>query len=196
MKNILILCLVLVGLQAMAQQEVHARLGEAKASYSAGEIEEARYALQQSIAELDVLICKEIIAILPTEISGLSYIAEDDYVAGNALGLVGSSVQRNYGGEEKSMNLNLMNNSPMMSMVTAFLTNPMFANAADGSQKQLKISGQKAVLQKNTEVEGDFTIQIPLNDSLLSLEFTNFNEQDAIAAAESINITGILEILN
>lgn len=180
---------------AVAQDEVHARLNEAKGSHKAGNLEEARYSLQQSIAELDVLICKEIMAVLPTEAAGLSYVADDDYVSGNTLGIVGSSVQRNYQQEDKYVKFNLMNNSPMLSMITAFLTNPLFA-VADGSQKQIKIAGHKSVLQRNSEEDGSFTIQVPLNQSLLTFEYNKFTEQEAIKAAEAFNIAAIADIIN
>lgn len=179
------------------QDQMSARLSEAKSSYSDGELENARYALQQSLAELDVIICREVLNVLPQEIGGLTYNESEDYISGNAMGIVGSSVERSYGTEEKNVKFNLMNNSPMLSMITAFLTNPLFANAADGSQKQIKIAGNKAVLQRNdTEANDSYTIQIPLNESLLTLEFYNFSEQEVIKLAESFNIPGIVEIIN
>ena len=197
MKNLLILFIcVLSTVPLAAQDEVHAKLDEAKKSYSSGDLENARYSLQQSMAELDILLCKEVLAVLPTELGGLSYVAEEDNVSGSAL-IVGSSVERNYQEGEKSVKFHLMNNSPMLSMVTAFLTNPLFASTADGSQKQVKVSGHKAVLQNNnTETNDSFTIQIPLNQSLLSLEFNEFTEQEALKVAETLNMADILEIIN
>lgn len=196
MKNLFTALLSIVLFNAVAQDAVHARLNEAKGSYSAGNLEDARYSLQQSIAELDAVICKEIMAVLPKEVAGLKYLAEEDYVAGNAMGIVGSSVQRNYKNNDKTLNLTMMNNSPMLSMVTAFLTNPLFGNTADGSQKQIKIAGHKAVLQRNSEEDGSYTIQVPLNQSLLTLEYNKFTEPEAIKAAETINIGAIVEIIN
>lgn len=109
--------------------------------------------MQQALAELDKLVGQEILHILPKQIAGLNYIGSEDFVSGSAMGIGGSSIQRNYQDEKKYIHFNLMNNSPMLSAVTAFLTNPLFANMGDGNQKQLKVTGYKAVLQKTSEDE-------------------------------------------
>lgn len=197
MKTFIIVNILLVfNYYVIAQDAVYAKLNEAKGSFTAGNLEDTRYALQQAIAELDVLVGREILNILPKQVSGLGYIESEDFIAGSAMEITGSSVQRNYKDEEKYIIFNLMNNSPMLSAVTSFLTNPLFANMSDGNQKQLKISGYKAVLQKNSEDAAAYTLQIPLNQSLLMLEFNKFNEQEAIKAAENFNITTIAEIVN
>ena len=181
-----------------AQEMVTAKISEASSSYTSGNLQDARYLLQQSLTELDVLICKEVMAILPSEIQGLQYNATEDYITGNAMGIIGSSVTRKYGEpEQKQIGFVFMNNSPMLTSITMFLTNPLLVNTADGSQKSIKVEGIKSIIQNNDlEKNNMYTIQIPLNQSLITLEFDQFSEAEAIKAAESFNISEIQEILN
>ncbi len=200
------LWVVIIGLGAnqkvMSQDKVEENLSTARDAYQSKSYEDTRFALQQTLAELDVVIGKEILKKLPTELEGLSSTPESDAVMGNAMGLTGLNVNRTYsepGNAEHFVDLTILNNSPMLAGITSFLTNPLFMNSADESQKSVKIQTYKGVLQKEESTENrpaSYDLQIPIAQSLMSMNFNGFdNENEVLRLANLINIPDIADLL-
>ncbi|MEQ8530206.1 MAG: hypothetical protein RIB86_00010 [Imperialibacter sp.] len=199
MKKIYILALIVTvfGLTASAQNDFTASTATAKNEYKAGNLEEARFALQQSLAEVDKEIGKEILGILPKSIAGFSFVEANDNVSGNSSSFGGLFVHRDYGDTTKSVAIDLMDNSPMLAGINSLLAMPMIMNSWDGSQKVVKVSGYKALLQRKdaTQAVGGYTLQIPFNQSLFTVDFDGaFTESEVTSAANAMPISEVAKL--
>jgi len=196
MKIIVLLTLLFAFSTAQAQDEVLAKLDEAKAAYGSDNLEETRFALQQSLAALDVLVGKEILALLPEQIKEMDYIADGDDVAGSSAAFTGVFVHRGYtDGEDHMVDIEIATNSPLLSSLSTFLTNPLFASAAGGNQKVIKIDSYKSVLQKDEDDPLSYDIQIPFDETLMTVSVQGYDEDDAIEIAESLHVRDIAGLL-
>jgi hypothetical protein len=199
MKKIYILALIIAvaGLKASAQNDFSASTATAKNEYKAGNLEEARFALQQSLAEVDKEIGREILGILPKSIAGFSFVEENDNISGNSSSFGGLFVHRDYGDTTKSVAIDLMDNSPMLAGINSLLAMPMIMNSSDGSQKVVKVSGYKALLQRKDAAQavGGYTLQIPFNQSLFTIDFDGaFTESEVTSAANSMPISEVAKL--
>ncbi|MEQ8685888.1 MAG: hypothetical protein RIE86_11370 [Imperialibacter sp.] len=199
MKKIYILALIVTvfGLTASAQNDFTASTATAKSEYKAGNLEEARFALQQSLAEVDKEIGREILGILPKSIAGFSFVEANDNVSGNSSSFGGLFVHRDYGDTTKSVAIDLMDNSPMLAGINSLLAMPMIMNSSDGSQKVVKVSGYKALLQRKdaTQAVGGYTLQIPFNQSLFTVDFDGaFTESEVTSAANAMPISEVAKL--
>ncbi|MEO1054894.1 MAG: hypothetical protein AAFX87_29945 [Bacteroidota bacterium] len=197
MKRTTILLLIcLISGYAWSQDEVKAKLVEARTSYQSKDLEATRFALQQSLSELDVLVGKEILKKLPTSVNGMDYIPEEDNVVGSSMGFTGVFVYRFYKNDQSQVEVDLVNDSPLMASLSTFLTNPLF-NVADGSRKVIKIDGYKAAITRN-EGEGpaSYDVQIPIDQSLYTIKVEGVeNENDVIDIAKSMKVGDIANML-
>lgn len=187
--------------QALAQDQddVLKSLNEAKDTYASGKLQDARFSLQQTLQALDVIIGKEILKILPTELNNFVSQEKQDNVMGGSGGMVGLNVSRSYldkTDSSKTLNISIINNSPLIATLNTFMTNPMFMNSG-GNQKTIRISGYKALLNKRTSdntISG-YEIQIPFNQSLMTYTCDGItNETDMISLAEKVDIKSIVAL--
>lgn len=195
---LIVICIVFAGLlTAEAQTELKTKLDEADQAYNSGNYEEARFALQQSLAELDKVVGEAIIKLLPNEVSGVPAEPDSDQMNGGAAGISGVYVSRSYMKEEQTVNLEIITNSPFLSMVNAAITNPLLASMSGGNQKIVKIGGYKSLVEKNegSDVES-FDIKIPINDSMITLECRGFSQNESIAIGNSLNIKEIASLIS
>ncbi len=191
MKNILTLGLVLISIATFAQFDTH--LATAKTEYSKGNLEASRFAMQQLMTELDIQIGKEVLAILPTKLDALAANTKNDQVTANT-GLTGCLINRDYGTVTKSARLDIMSNSPLVSSLNAILSIPMMGNSSDGSQKVVKVAGYKSILQKSVDAETNqenYTLQIPLNSTLVTLYADKSSEAEIVKWANTIPVEKI-----
>jgi len=191
---ILIFSFATVALQA---QDFNKNLASARTAYSAGNLEDARFAMQQMMNDIDLLVGKEILNLLPTKMDALSANTKEDNVTANT-GLAGVLIHRTYGTGEKTAQIDIMGNSPLVASINAILSIPFIGNSSDGTQKVIKVQGYKGVMQKsvNTETNKEnFTVQVPLNSTLLTLTINDSNEADAQRLAGTIPVTEIAKLV-
>lgn len=197
MKNIFsaILCLSLT--VTLTAQDFDKNLATARSSYSSGNLEDARFAMQQMLNDIDVLVGKEMIKLLPAKLESLNANVANDNVTANT-GLAGVLVHRDYGTGEKTANLDLMSNSPLIGSLNAILSLPFVGNSGDGTQKVVKVQGYKGVLQKSVDTETnktDYTLQIPIKNTLLTLVVNNTTEAEILKMANAIPVTQIVKLV-
>ncbi|WP_256011073.1 hypothetical protein [Desertivirga xinjiangensis] len=176
-------------------QEFNKQLSAARSSYSANKLEEARFAMQQMLQELDIIAGKDILKLLPPKLETLSSNTSNDNVSGTS-GFAGIVIHRDYGSGEKTAAVDIIGNSPLMSSINAILSLPFVANSGD--QKVIKLEGYKALLKKDTDSQTNKTsyeIQLPLNSSLLTLKADNATEDEIKKFAASIPVAKLLKTL-
>lgn len=196
MKNISIIILLLTYAVAASAQDFDKNIASAKSSYSSGDLENTRFALEQALHELDIVIGKEILKQLPTQLGSASYNENDDNVTGGSGMATGLYVHRTYGTEGNS-SIDVINNSPLINSINAILAIPFIGNSGDGTQKVVKVQGYKAVLNKNVnEATGKtgYTLQVPMNNTLFTLEMDDTNENEIQSLANTIPLSKIAQM--
>ena len=185
MKKLIISTLMfvlLLGINVTAQ-DVQEKLKEAQTSYSSGDLENARFALQQALQGINQAIGKDILALLPDNLGGMNKIEANDNVTGVTAGFAGLFVNRNYKGEIKEASVQIMSDSPMIAAINAMLAMPSFINS-DPNQKRIKIENYKALLTKNVNDQGvvSYNVQIPFGSSMFTFSSTGISEENEVTA--------------
>lgn len=167
-----------LGVQA---QQVDQALNEARGHYQRGDLEEARFALQQAMNELDQAIGQEILAMLPQRMGTLSVLEQDEVIGSAAILMVGLHVSRSWGGNDnQQIDLQLIADSPLLTGINAILALPMIGS--DPNQKRVRISGYRGLLQREQGSDGNvrWDLQVPIGSSLLSMNFNGITEERTV----------------
>lgn len=201
MKNVF-LCLITIGLcmTMMAEaQEFDKSLASAKSAYNSGDLEDARFNLENALREIDAAIGREILKVLPTSLGGLNSDSKNDQVTGMSGGLTGGLyVHREYGNQNKSATVDIISDSPLMAGVNAILSMPMIMNSGDSNQKVVKVQGYKSLLTRevdeNNQTSG-YQLQTPFGSSLLTLDYNGaISEADLLKVANSLPLEKIIAL--
>ena len=197
MKSILSLAFVLCSLLTSFAQDFQANLSTARSSYGSGNLEDARFAMQQMLNDIDVLVGKELLKALPAKFDALAANTANDNVTANT-GLAGVLVHRDFGSGEKTANLEVMSNSPLIASINAILSIPFIGNSGDGSQKVIKVQGYKSVLQRTIDSETNktsYSLQIPLNSTLITINGEDCSEAEITRWANLLPMSQIAKLV-
>jgi hypothetical protein len=193
----LIYIITLISVTATAQ-EFDKNLATAKSSYSSGDLENARFAMEQMLRDLDMAIGKEILKLLPSQAGTLKYNEKSDNLTGGAGFGGGLFVHRSYGADPKTASVEIINNSPLINSLQAILTMPVLGGMArDENQKQIKVQGYKSLLNRNVNSETgktNYELQVPMNNTLLTVRMDDTTEQEITGFANGIALEKILAI--
>jgi hypothetical protein len=152
--------------------------------------------MEQMLRELDAAIGKEILKMLPPKMGILNMNVVDDNVTGGG-GITGLFVHRTYGTQPKMIQVEIINNSPMLAGLNAILSMPMLGLGGDPNQKQVKVQGYKSILRKNLNTETnktDYELQVPFNNTLLTLKVDDTNEGEVLNFANLIPLPKIAQM--
>ena len=179
-------------------QDFDKNLASARTAYTGGKLEDARFAMEQMLRDLDIAIGKEIMKLLPTKLGTLGYNTKSDNVTGGSGTITGLFVHREYGTSPKMGNIEIMNNSPMITSLSMILSNPVMGGMMrDENQKQIKVQGYKSLLSKSVNSEtgkSNYELQIPMNNTLLTLKMDDTNEGEITTLANTIPLAKIAQI--
>lgn len=201
MKNIF-LCVITIGLcvTMMAEaQEFDKSLAGAKSAYNSGNLEDARFNLENALREIDAVIGREILKVLPASLGGLNSDSKNDQVTGMSGGLTGGLyVHREYSNQDKSASVDIISDSPLMAGVNAILAMPMIMNSGDSNQKVVKVQGYKSLLTRevdeNSQTSG-YQLQTPFGSSLLTLDYNGaISEADLLKIANTLPLEKIIAL--
>jgi len=199
MKQIIIILLTVFFAMNISAQDFTKDMATAKAAYNAGKLEESHFALQQAMQEIDLIVGKEVLKLLPPKMDSLTVNAKDDNVSANA-GFVGTTIHRSYGKFTKKADLSIISNSPMVAMLNTFLNSPLLGGMAtgDGNTKTVKVHGYKARLEKkpgNTEGKNDYELQVPLGSALITFTVDDCSDTEIMAMANTIPLPQIAKLI-
>jgi len=170
----------------------------AKSAYDAGKLEETHFALQQAMQEIDLIVGKEVLKLLPPKMDTLSINTRDDNVSANT-GFIGTTIHRSYGTVAKKADLTIISNSPMVSMLNTVLNTPMLGGmAGDANTKTVKVHGYKARLEKkpgSAEDKNDYELQIPLGSALITFAVDDCTDTQILAMANTIPLPQIAKLI-
>lgn len=189
--SIIMLCAFAVN----AQAEFAKHLTDAKKANSAGKLDDARFAMQQMLQELDMITGKEVLKILPQKMETLNATTSKDEVTG-ASGYLGVNVHREYGSEKNRATLDILTNSPLVGNINAILSIPFIAGAGSDN-KVIKISGYRALVTKVTGENDrtDYELQMPLNNTMISLKAPGFTQDQIIKMANTLPVAEIAKMV-
>lgn len=171
-------------------------LNSASSSYSSKDLESTRYSLQRALEEIDILIGQKILEMLPTEIAGLKSSPDADEHIASAAGFAGIYIERFYFSTDtlKQMEITLVDDSPLISMINAFVNTPMVMGMS--GKKSIKIDGYKGMYEQVENADPkEITINIPSNQSLLTMRFTGMDDASASDAANKVPVGAIFKLL-
>lgn len=197
MKKLSILLIILSAGFVTLAQEFDKNIATALSTYSSGNLQDSRFAMEQALRDLDMAIGKEILKVLPAKLGALAAIEKEDNVTGTG-NYVGLYVQRNYGGTPKTGTIEIINNSPMINSLNAILSMPVIGGMMrDENQKMVKIQGYKSILNKQVNSDTgktNYELQIPMNNTLVTLKMDDSNESEITAAANTIPLAKIVQM--
>jgi hypothetical protein len=191
----LTIAIVLSSQIAMAQ-EFDKNISTARTAYASGKLQDSRFAMEQMLRDLDMAIGKEVLKLLPAKLGSLAVNEKEDNVTGS--GGVGLYVNRHYGVDPKRGSIEIINNSPLITSLNAILSMPVIGGMMrDENQKIIRVQGYKSILNKNVNTETGKThyeLQIPMNNTLLTLKIDDTNESEITAAANAIPLAKIVQM--
>jgi hypothetical protein len=198
MKKLFVLSAILAVLMpgTLNAQDVQSRLDEALASYRQENLENARFALQEALNEINRVVGKEILAVLPSELNGMSMVEDADDATGVNIGFAGLFVHRSYKDEVHEASVDLVSDSPMLAGINTLLAMPGFMTS-DPNQKRIKISNYKALMTRSEDEEGSvsYNVQVPLSSSLLTFQCSGFSdENEVVKMANTIPVDKIVKL--
>jgi hypothetical protein len=182
---LLILSLLTIRLSA---QDVNGQLNTATASYASGDLENARFSLQEALNGVNQAIGQDILDLLPATLGGMSVVAGSDNVTGTNMGFAGLYVNRDYQKDTiRDASLEIISDSPMLATVNSILAmSTMFVS--DPNQKRIKVGSYKALMTKSEYNEVvSYEIQMPFGNSMMTFK-TN-------GIADEAEVTGLMNSL-
>jgi hypothetical protein len=196
MKNLLIVVFILVITKGTAQNFT-AAINNAKSSYSAGKLEDAHFALQQAMQEIDMIIGKEVLKLLPPKMDAFTADTKGDNVTSN-VGFVGTTIHRSYGTAD-DVDLSIIGNSPLVATINVFLNTPLLGGmmSKNGDNKIVKVAGYKGQLTKETNSNGqtNYTIQLPVGSALITFTGKNVTDSQIMAWANTLPLQQIAKLI-
>jgi hypothetical protein len=192
MKKIFVITILLTTVTLVKGQEFNTQLATAKSAYASGKLDDSRFAMQQMLQEIDMMVGKEVLKLLPAKLEDKNANTSHDRVSG-ASGFVGVVIHRDYGPQE-NVSLEIISNSPMISGINALLSLPLIGNSGDS--KVVRIAGYKALVQKEGEADKpEFNLQLPLHNSLLTMTAPGSTQEQLIKFATALPIDKIAKML-
>ena len=195
MKKIIFIILIFVTYNEAQAQDFAKRLTEAKTAYSAGKLDDSRFAMEQMLQELDIITGKEVLKLLPVKMGEKAANTKNDNVSGSS-GFVGVVIHREYGTvDTTNAEIEIISNSPLITSINALLSVPFIG--ASGDNKVIKINGYKALLEKvsGTNERTDYQVQLPLNSTLITFKAPGTSQDDMIKMANTLPVADIAKML-
>lgn len=203
MKKLFIIILTLSAGLITNAQDFKSDIANARTNYSAGKLSDAHFNIQQAMQELDLIVGKEVLKVLPAKMDTLSANTKDDNVSGN-IGYLGATIHRAWGNETgmnamaKSADLSIVTNSPLIASLNAFLNMPLLGGMMNTDKsKSIKVQGYKARLEKSEGANNmsDYTVEIPLTSTLITFKVTNTTDTEILNLVNTIPVQQIAKLL-
>lgn len=198
MKYAIILITLFTNPFAATAQDFAKAMATAKSAYSAGKLEDTHFALEQAMQEVDLIIGKEVLKLLPQKMDSLATDAKDDNVSSN-IGFVGATIHRSYGKGQRKADISIISNSPLIAMMNSYLNSPLLGGMMnDGKTKKVKVQGYKARLEKqdgSAEGKNNYELQIPLGSALITFKVDDCTDTQILGLAETIPLQQIAKLI-
>jgi len=141
--------------------EVTDQLDAARQAYEAGQLHSAADTLNFAVAKIKEQMTAGLLKLLPEPLAGWQADPAQSETAGLASMIVGTNLGRRYFREDGAeVNLNVTADSPLLPMLTMFLSSP-FMMQADPNTKPYTIKGQRGIIKHDAQTnEHEVTLMI------------------------------------
>jgi len=190
------IALILLSGAKIYSQDIQTKLDAANSSYQSGDLENARFALQEALNLINQAIGQEILELLPASLGGMDKTTDGDNVTGTNMGFAGLYVSRSYGSGNKNASVEIVGDSPLMTGINALMALPSVMSS-DPNQKRIKVGTYKALQTKSTDDQGNvsYDIQLPLTNTLLTIKCSGVqNESEVTLMANTLPIDKIAKL--
>jgi hypothetical protein len=178
-----------------AQDEFSKKMAEAKTAFAANKLSDARFAMQQMMQEIDMLMGKSILKLLPSTLDNMPGNEANERVTG-ASGFIGVVVHKDYGmlKDEPAISVEVISNSPLLVGLNAVLSMPMLAGG-DG-RKVVKVAGYKALIEQNKDEvnPGGHNLQLVVGNVLIAITHKGATAEGLVKLAETIPVSEIAKL--
>jgi hypothetical protein len=196
MKKYFFLILILFFTAAVQAQDFSKDIADAKTAYSSGKLADAHFSLEQAVQEIDMIVGKEVLKLLPEKMNDMAATTSNDQVSAN-VGFVGATVHRGYG--TTGSQVEIISNSPLITSLNAFLNMPFVGGMMRNSTtKVVKIQGYKSRLEKQSDNENgkpNYQLQIPFKSALITITANGMDENNVMSFANSIPLDKIAALI-
>jgi len=185
----------------MGQSQAETFIKEAQDFLAKKDYKQAQLSLQDAINDINNLLAADIAKSLPAEINGLKADGDGE-INGAGMGMMGGgfSITKKYTNaavKENDAEVQIMANSPLLSSMNMYLSNPSMMGP---EYKSVRVGGtQRAILKTEQQDSYDdkgnskkirsTEIQIPLSQTLITLHLNGFaTEQDELAFAGKLDL--------
>ncbi|MBE0639439.1 MAG: hypothetical protein IH598_13060 [Bacteroidales bacterium] len=175
-----IICILALGLNLQAQ-DVNEKLSEAQSEYKSGNLENARFALQEALQFINQAIGREVLEMLPTQLGDMTKLDTDDNVTGTTALFAGLFINRRYASEKSNASIEIMSDSPLITSINAFMSLPAIM-VTDPNQKRIKVDNYRGMLTKSKDTEGvvSYNAQIPIGSTLFTFNTTGIADEKTV----------------
>lgn len=204
MKKIVLFSLAaLLGLRAIGQSQAETFIKEAQDYLAKKEYKQAQLSLQDAINDINTILARQVAESLPAEINGLKADGDGEVNAGG-MGMIGGGMQitkryRNETKKENEAEVQILANSPLLSTMNMYLTNPSMLGT---NYKSVRVGTNRAILKSEMQDADNGSggsvkirsteIQIPLGQTLITIRTGGFaTEQDELAFANKLGLEKI-----
>lgn len=179
---------------SLSAQDFKKNISQAQTHYSTGKLQDAHFALQQMMQDLDITIGKEVVKLFPLRLDTLSAIPKQQEVVGSSQ-FTGVTIEKNYGSTAKQATLSVVINSPLLISLNAYITSPLIAGfGADPNTRIVKVGSYKARLTKEPE-EDQYKLEIPMTNALLTLTVSKTHEAEVLAWAGNLPLEKMASLI-
>lgn len=122
---------------------------------------------------------------------------KDDNVASN-VGFVGATIHRAYEKGTRKADISIISNSPLIAMTNTMLNTPLLGMMSDGKNKNVKVQGYKARLEKqpgSTSDKNNYELQIPLGSALFTFRVDDCTDSQILQFADTIPLQKIAKLI-
>ncbi|HSK14112.1 MAG TPA: hypothetical protein VK907_12920 [Phnomibacter sp.] len=197
MKKIFTIIIFVSFVSAAGAQGFETAMNTARSAYAAGKLEEAHFALLQAMQEVDLIIGKEVLKLLPAKIEDRNANSAQDNVSSN-VGFIGATINRTYGEMPKKAEVSIISNSPLIATLNSFLNMPVLGGMmSDANNKSVRVQGYKGRLS-GTEMEGgkkNYELQIPLGSALFTFNAQDCTESQVMAMVNTLPLPQIAKLI-
>ncbi len=150
----------------VAADEITDQLDVARRAYDAGELRSAVETLNFAVAKIQEQIAARLLTLLPEPMEGWEADPAQSESTGMASMLTGTTLSRRYfRADGAEVTLRMMADSPMLPMLSMFLSTP-FLMQADKGTKMYSLKGQRGMIKHAPESQ-DYEITLMMGNRIL-----------------------------
>jgi hypothetical protein len=166
---------------------------EAETAFTAKNYSDARYSIQQALVGVELQLGRELLRSLPEQVNNLPKDTTQDKVTSTQWGWNNMTIQRVYWDKKDKQTTITIGNNPMygQAMNLYFNSGYIEANNKDQNMKQVKVKGNKGIIQYD-DSKG-YTLIVSIGQtSMIVWDCINFaDEAEVMRTAETFDIDAI-----